>query len=150
MDVVINFLINMRLRNNVTERRGKSLHACIIMPHTGKKKLSTGINSTREVYRGCGYGKHAEMDAIWKLPRLPCKKKPVGIDILVIKIKRDGSRSQSRPCQKCCEFMYIVAPKKGYIVRTIYYSVDSETIESIQFPKLWDQRDLYVSTGFKR
>ena len=111
------------------------------------KKLSVGYNSDREAYRGCCYGKHSEMDAIFKLKR-NYKSKSIPIDIYVTRVNKSGELRNSRPCQKCCKYMKIVASKKGYIVRKVFYPDSNGIVIKVKFKDLYLSRDEYISSHF--
>ena len=61
---------------------------------------------------------HAEHDAINKLPFSRKKQK---INILVLRFN-SNKLCMSKPCDKCINMMYNLFPKKGYIIKKIYYS----------------------------
>lgn len=83
-----------------------------------------GTNSTRELYSGCTYGCHAEMDVLSKYDKVKSKSKRVPADIIVIRINRSGEMTNSRPCGKCIKYMANSKCK----IRHIYYSFDATTI----------------------
>lgn len=63
---------------------------------------------------------HAEANAINKLPFSRKKQK---INILVIRFTKCSKQlCMSRPCSSCIHMMNDIAPKKGYIIKNIYYS----------------------------
>ncbi len=89
--------------------------------------LSIGYNHTR------GYHKHttthAEMDAIDRLKNR-VNKKPIKVDIMVIRVNNSGHLCSSQPCHKCVEYMKNQARQKGYKIHRIYYSTSEGNIES--------------------
>ena len=75
---------------------------------------------------------HAEHDAINKLP---FSRKIQEVNILVVRFS-DKKLSMSKPCQKCVRMMYEVFPKKGYIIKKIYYSDQNGNITKTKLDKL--------------
>lgn len=116
-----------------SDRHSKRLHGCMILKHSNTIKLAAGYNNAREVYNGCGYGFHSEMDAIRKLKKTG---KKVTINILVIRLDKLKCLKMSRPCQKCIKFMKTKLPLKGYKVKWVYYSTNEGDIRKISFSKL--------------
>lgn len=76
---------------------------------------------------------HAEHDTINKLP---FTKKPKKINMLVIRITKNGKLGMSKPCNKCVSYMIHLFPKKGYIVKNIYYSTNEGCIIKTNLRKL--------------
>jgi cytidine deaminase len=85
---------------------------------------------------------HAEHDAIIKLPYT---KKQISINLLVVRFTKNGKLCMSRPCNQCIQNMYKLAPKKGYIIKNIYYSTEDEKIQKTTLNKLRTQiRQIYL------
>ena len=62
---------------------------------------------------------HAEVDAMLKLPY---QKKKTKISLAVYTTNRDGTKlCMSKCCQNCLKSIDIIAKKKNYIVKRIYY-----------------------------
>lgn len=76
---------------------------------------------------------HAERDAINKLPKL---RKKIKVDMLVLRFTRTKKLTISMPCHKCINNMQNLFPKKGYIVKNIYYSDYDGTIRKTNVNKL--------------
>jgi len=115
--------------------------------HGTVKKLSIGYNSDREVYPGCGYGRHSEVDAILKLKK-NTDSRLIVIDMFVTRVSKTGKRGNSLPCQKCRKHMHRTARKKGYLVRHVYYTNSEGDIVCEKFTDLWNNRDNYISSHF--
>lgn len=103
------------------------------------KKLFVGYNHLRNSYNGrctC-YSTHAEMDVIHKALKndfdLSC------CTIAVVRIGRDGSLRNSRPCNHCLNSMI------KYRIKKIMYSTDDGTIKS-EKPEFMEQ--LHLSSGW--
>jgi cytidine deaminase len=75
---------------------------------------------------------HAEHDAINKLPY---SRKKQEINMLVIRFS-DKKLSMSKPCKKCINMMINLFPKKGYIIKKIYYSDQNGEITKTKLDKL--------------
>ena len=91
------------------------------------KGLSTGYNNYRCYHKHCTT--HAEVDAVNKLKQRDKNKKPIKVDIVVIRVSNGGGLCSSAPCNKCEEYMKTTAIKKGYKIQTMYYSTTSGEIE---------------------
>lgn len=93
---------------------------------------------------------HAEEAAINKLPPRPKNKKPLKVDLLVIKTSKTGSKfGNSKPCVRCLEAMK-KATKKGYKIVNVYYTCDSDgKIEKHKLSQLITSEKKHVSKYWK-
>jgi len=91
--------------------------------------LSYGINHYRPNKKT---SIHAEHDAINKLPSLKKRKKLEKINILVIRITKNGKLGMSKPCSECVNKLKMLPPKNGYKINEIYYSTERESIHKIK------------------
>jgi len=114
----------------------KNINTKTVRIHT-QEILSYGINHyqpttiTRTI--------HAEVDALNKLPFSRKKRK---INILILRLtKKDKNLCMSRPCQSCLNTMAYLLPKKGYIIKNVYYSNANGTIEKTTLSKLYEQQN---------
>ena len=110
--------------------------------------ISIGENSTREAWCGANFGRHAEMDAIRRLPRRMPRSKQKYIDLIVIRIDLQGNLKNSKPCSKCIEYMSRL-PSKSYRVEYVYYSDSNGNIIKVKFSKLMLCDDVHISRRFK-
>jgi cytidine deaminase len=76
---------------------------------------------------------HAERNAIEKLPS---KKKISDINLLVIRFSKNGKICMSKPCTKCIDYMLNYPCKRGYNIKTIYYSDENGNIIKTNLSKL--------------
>ncbi len=76
---------------------------------------------------------HAEHDAIRKLP---FSRKPVKIDLIVLRFTITKKLCMSKPCNKCIRYMMSDSLKHGYIIKNIWYSTDTEEIIKTNLSKL--------------
>lgn len=107
--------------------------------------IAYGENSDREMWDGCGYCRHAEMDAIRSLPRSGYKGQRItDIDLLVIRVTKGGHISTSKPCRHCLGHLQRL---KRYRIKTVYYSEQDRSITQIKFKKLLEQ-PTHISSGF--
>jgi len=83
---------------------------------------------------------HAEHFAINKLKTRDKNKKLLKISILVIKISNTGLISMSKPCKHCIDNMQILANRKGYNIKSVYFSNNLREIEE------WTYTDLENDT----
>ena len=116
--------------------------------HGIAKKLSVGFNSTRELYSGCEYGAHSEMEVLKRLK--PNKSsRLIKIDIYVTRVNKNKERKNSKPCSKCIKHMANVI-KKGYIVVDVYFSDINGEITKTKFANLYHSQHQFVSKYFRR
>lgn len=128
-----------------TDDRNYSHHA-IIMPAKSiswyVEKISYGTN-TLEKFRGMP-SKHAEMDAITKI-RFK-KNLPKSMDIVVLRISKNGILGESRPCYHCLHMI----EQSNLNIRCIYYSNRNGTIQKEKFKNMKKSELTYISSGFRR
>lgn len=79
------------------------------------------------------YTIHAERDAIDKLP---FRRKKHGVNMLVLRFTKNYKLCMSKPCDKCVNNMLYLFPKKGYVIKHIYYSNFDGDIERTTLKKL--------------
>ena len=95
-------------------------HGCVLLHHG--KIISTGCNYDKVQYknkilcRNVSCSTHAEMSAIISL------KGKKADTLLVIRVGKDGTLRDSKPCQYCYQFIY----KNG--IKKIYYSTNNQEI----------------------
>jgi cytidine deaminase len=138
----INFIRNGQTK--ISSREHYSHIACILdSTDSCLNELSYGINmyncskSTNSI--------HAEVNAIMKLPPLPRKKNLKKIDILVIRTSSTGKLGISKPCGKCLIDMYILPPKRGYIVKNIFYTDTDGNIINTTLKRLINSNNYHIS-----
>lgn len=88
------------------------------------------------------------MNAVRNLEKKYChratkRKKP--IDILVIRVNRDGELRNSKPCSKCLESLKTL---RFFKVKWVYYSINGSIIRE-KFSTLFEKKDEYVTRGLK-
>lgn len=110
--------------------------------------LSFGFNRIGDI-DGHEAGIHAEHDAINKLKPLDRKKHLQNINILVVRITKNNTLHNSKPCANCLEIMKILPEKKGYRIRNIYYSDDNGNIVKSNLKKL-ENEELHFSRFYRR
>lgn len=103
--------------------------SCIFRNGNGKnmKKINIlgfGINKYADV-EGLNPGVHAEKDVLMKLPYNKCKKRPITINLLVIRLSKTNKIQNSKPCTICIREMSEIPKKRGYKIQNVLYS-DSE------------------------
>jgi hypothetical protein len=109
--------------------------------------ISFGENSHREVYCGCTYHFHAEMEAVTRLPKLPKGKKKV-IDIIVIRVDSNYNLKNSKPCAKCMEYLNNVNQRGHYKINKVYYSNENGLIVMEKFNKMYQIGNYRCSKRF--
>jgi len=108
-----------------------------------------GYNSTQEVWNGCGYGCHAEVCAAKKLrskKKTKNGKRKETIDLIVIRINKNGKLANSKPCFKCLEHLNNI---KNFRIGRIYYSNSNGDIVFDKFSELIESEYKHVSKRFR-
>jgi deoxycytidylate deaminase len=128
VNAVISFISRAVLKGKVTKNKAIS-----------GKIISFGQNYYLTNSIGKIYTIHAEHDAINKLPYT---KKKMTINLLVVRFTKNNKLCMSKPCDQCINNIHNLAPKKGYIVKNIYYSTSEETIEKTSLTRLKQESNL--------
>lgn len=97
-------------------------------------------------FRGTGQTIHAEISLMKKLKKV---NKNMKIDILVIRINRNGTLGMSKPCKNCIEIMNNIAYTKGYIIDKVYFSNYDGEITCLKFTTLKEEKNKHISKYFK-
>lgn len=115
-------------------------HICQI---TSRRFTSIGINTTIPSYDGCGYGRHAEAEALKKL-RI---QKKSDIYIIVIRVGKNGDLLNSKPCSKCVKLFNQAS--KFYNIKEIWYSNENGDMIKTTLHKLITCPE-FISSGFRK
>lgn len=99
-------------------------------------------NGFRPYWKGCKYNEHAEMSCI---KHLKITKK-TAVDLVILRLNKNGDIKMSKPCNKCIEHLSNVHP--SIIIKNVYYSTDDGFIK-VKFNSLLKDKK-YISTRFKR
>jgi hypothetical protein len=111
-----------------------------------EKQIVSGQNSMREAWNGCGYGLHAEMEAISHLPPQNKNARRKYIDLIVIRVDLLGNLKSSKPCAKCIEYLGKI---RNYKIGNVYYSNEYGHIISIKFSRLSCSKEKHFSKRFR-
>lgn len=124
----------------------QSIHSSVIFK--GKLDSSDVISYGRNKFNSKGGTIHAEADAINNLQ--PKKRRNlISVDILVIKVKRDGSLSNSTPCVHCLKTIVDVPNIKGYKINKVYFSNNIGEIECHKLNDLVNSEHLHISSYYR-
>lgn len=88
------------------------------------------------------------MDAIRKLPPTNGNRK-ILIDLIVIRVAKNGSLKSSHPCSKCLLHLHNLCLKTNYKLKYIYYSDENGQINKVKFTKLLLSEE-YISSRFRK
>ena len=102
-----------------------------------KYNPSTNINSVKSSV-------HAEQNAINKLPYI---RKQIKINMIVLRFTKKNTLSMSKPCNKCIYYMNSIFPKKGYIIKDIYYSTGDNKIIKTNLTNLCKEVDTHSNSS---
>jgi deoxycytidylate deaminase len=108
--------------------------------------VSDGKNGYRMKHTHCNRTIHAEEDAIRKLPFRKNKKK-IEIDLLVIRINKNGKLLNSKPCSNCLKKMKNI---KGYKIKYVHYSTENGTIVTQKLSDLLQDTNVHISYFFNK
>jgi hypothetical protein len=102
----------------------------------------------RELWHGCNYGMHAEMNALVRLQNyFQVKAKKKTVNLLVIRINMRGELKYSKPCIKCISFLN--TNMKCFKIKNVYYSCDDGSLTKVKFTTLCNEKNQHVSKRFK-
>jgi hypothetical protein len=124
-------------------------HVSCVLKKKGTKIriLSFGMNQMGDT-DGLVPGIHAELDAVTKLKPLRQKRLEI-IDLLVIRLSKTNNIQSSRPCNNCIEVMTYFPEKKGYKIKTIYYSNNDGDIIKTDLQTL-EKEEKHYSRFYRR
>jgi cytidine deaminase len=123
--------------------------AFITTQPNANQKVAIGENSMREAHTGCCYGSHAEMDAIRKLPPRYGSKRKTTVDLVVVRVGKNGNLKNSAPCCKCLEHLNRLNLKTSYKLKYIYYSDATGNVIKIKFTDLLLSEHKHFSLRFR-
>lgn len=118
--------------------------------HAGDSTMTFGENSVREARSGCCFGIHAEMDAIRKLPPLQFKRKKKILNLIVIRVDKNGLLKNSAPCSMCIKHMENLNNTTSYKIQNVCYSNEIGNIVMMKFNTLKYSSENHVSMRFRR
>jgi hypothetical protein len=125
---------------------GHSQHCSVIFK--GKLDDKDVLCYGQNKFTSKGTSIHAEEDVINKLK--PKKRSNlISVDMLVIKVKRDGTLSNSLPCVHCLRTIADMPVVKGYKINKVYYSNDNGDIECQKLHDLINSNNLHVSSYYR-
>lgn len=114
-----------------------------------KEHAIIGENSMRDLYDGCCYGRHAEMEVIQKLFKNNKIKRKRNITLIVIRIDREGNLRNSMPCTKCVDYMMQTNRRRLHKIVNIYYSNTDGNVELTTLGKLAEKHTGHLSKRFR-
>lgn len=103
----------------------------------------------RNLYDGCCYGRHAEMDAIKKLCKNNKIKLKRHLTLIVIRLDNEGNLRNSTPCNKCIDYIQQFNNKRQHKIKHIYYSNADGNIEFSTINKLDTNNNKHKSKRFR-
>lgn len=107
----------------------------------GVKKVAYGVNSNTNFH--CMPSRHAEMDALNKIKNK--RELPRYVDIFVIRLAKNGTLGESRPCFHCLEAL----EKSRLRIKYVYYSNNDGLIIKEKFNTMKESPLTYVSSGMR-
>lgn len=124
--------------------------SCLIQLSTISKKSSgknvtIGINSLRKIHPGSPITRHAEVDAVLKLPSRK-KNNPLKICLVVLRVDKNGKLKNSRPCADCLKRLQFL---HGYKIRYIYYSCNDGNIVKEKYTELLRSDIQHITRGHR-
>jgi hypothetical protein len=142
---VIDYLIQKRIMN--ISKLSEANHLCHIATFVDKKRkdhnLIVGINTNRKRFNNNKIAVHAEIDALQKLEKL--NKKPK-MDLIVLRVNKNGKLCESAPCRHCT----IELSKNNIVnINNLYFSRSDGSITCIKFSDWLKKEDHHVSKGWK-
>lgn len=104
------------------------------------------MNSLRKIHVGSSDTRHAEIDAMLKLPRQRKISRLTPISLIVIRINKSKELKNSKPCYNC-----LIRLQKlhsfGYNLCNIYYSDENGEIIKKKYIDLLNEENKHISRG---
>ena len=91
---------------------------------------------------------HAEDQAIRKLP-ITDNKRRKRVDLLVIRVNRNGSFGNSKPCLHCIWLLSQKLPERGYSIGRVYFSNAMGQIVMCKMHDLVEDDTPHISKYYK-
>ena len=131
---------DIRIATDVTNHN--KLHGCLIVKNGFRQGnipptiLSYGQNAERpSPFIQNGKTKtHAEMNAIYRLPRN--RSKTINVDLIVFRVNRKLDLRDSMPCSLCMNCIQNTLIKVGYVCRFIWFSTKNNIFLGKRFEDL--------------
>lgn len=106
------------------------------------------MNSLRKIHEGTLETRHAEIDAMLKLPRIRRRSRLIPISLVVIRVNKFGEMKNSKPCRHCLMRLQNLY-SFGYNLCNIYYSNENGEIIKRKYVDLLKGEDQHISRGNK-
>jgi hypothetical protein len=146
---VITYLINKRMLYTPDTFN----HIACVIPINQYCHKTIGINSDKTQYGNTIIKTHAEMDAVLKMKYFVKNKiiKKNKMDLIVLRLNREGKLCLSAPCYHCTCFLDSKKTRKLIKINRIFYSNQYETITSIKFEDWveWQKCNKHISRCWK-
>lgn len=120
------------------------LHGCLIIKtsfqvNKAPSILSYGQNAERPspFIRTERISMHAEMNAIYRLPRN--RGKPIFVDMVVFRVNRHNDLKESLPCSLCMECIENTLQRTGYLCRKVWFSTGMGVFIGRRFSDLYGE-----------
>lgn len=108
-----------------------------------------GMNSTRKIHEGSTAMRHAEIDAMLRLPSQKRGSRPTKVSLIVIRISTNGELRNSRPCVHCLKRLGCLS-SLGYNLRNVYYSNEFGVIVNAKYEDLLKSDVQHVTRGNRK
>jgi hypothetical protein len=92
---------------------------------------------------------HSEYNAIQKLPPVRKQKRLKEINMLTINVSSTAKIKNGKPCMHCLWDMLTLPPKKGYVIKYVYYSDGTGNIVKEKLTSLINSGDFHISGANK-
>jgi len=90
------------------------------------------------------------MDAIRHLPPCYLRARRRKIDIVVIRVDKNGNLKNSMPCFMCINHMNRINKQTNYTFKHVIYSNDEGGVTCCKFDELLNSKNKHVSFRFKK
>ena len=100
---------------------------------------------TKSCYWG---GLHAEIDALRKIKKHDSKR-PLDVNIIVLRVNKIGDISLSQPCHNCIKKMEKFQEYKNCRIEYIIFSKTNNILQKIKLKNI-KNLPIHISTAFKK
>jgi len=107
------------------------------------------MNSLRKIHIGTTETRHAEIDAMLKLPYRRNTSRFQTISMIIIRVNKSNELKNSKPCYNCLIKLHKLY-SFGYNLCNIYYSDENGKIIKKKYIDLLNEKEQHISRSNKK
>jgi cytidine deaminase len=111
--------------------------------------VAMGMNSSRKLHGGATATRHAEVDAMLRLPGKKRGERLTNVSLVVVRVSSTGELRNSKPCMHCLKRLQYLH-RFGYNLCSVYYSNEAGGIVKAKYEDLLRSEVQHVSRGNRK